>query len=175
MQEALLKDFKADLQASNRFHFNKKGNHQQILMEEEPAEEKISATINSAYPIYSGFTRWKVHWYKTENGKISHGIVYFYDLVGNVYKLPISAWELKFPARWQTIAYDMLNVAKPYPLYCLDRIAISTSIGALVCDSEASVEYIYKDHGWISNYIPITTYTSIEETDWNKINGLKPI
>lgn len=45
----------------------------------------------------------------------------------------------------------------------------------MVCTSEATVENIYKNHGWLSNCIPVTTYSSLIDTDWTKIKGQKPI
>ncbi|MBD5418324.1 MAG: AAA family ATPase [Desulfovibrio sp.] len=177
MQEDFLRDLKSNLKSSDRYHlYHKGGCYQQILMNEVPTDENVVFAINRAYPTRYGFSQGKVYWYRTEDGRTACGIVRFIDSEGNQYKLPLSAWQQTSNIRRSTIVYDTLNVAMPYPLYNLDRVvAFSGSRHAVICATEAYADYMHKEHGWLSNYIPVTAYSTLVGTDWSKINGRTPI
>lgn len=116
-----------------------------------------------------------MYWYKNENGNVSHGVVYFYDSLGHVHKLTISAWQLDFPSAAKVV-YDLLNIAPPYPLYDLDKIVQhSAARYAIIFPSEATVDYIRTDHAWIPKIFPVTTSASIDGADWTKLNGMTPV
>ena len=163
------------LAVSDRFRFNLKANHRQALMGKALANEDVEAIVKMAYPVMYGFSTWRVYWYKTENGNISNGVVYFYDSLGHVHKLTISAWQPDFPSAAKVV-YDLLNIAQPYPLYDLDKI-VQHRVGlyTIIFPSEATVDYIGTDHAWIPKNFPVTTYASIDGTDWTKLRGMTPI
>lgn len=163
------------LAVSDRFRFNLKANHHQVLMGKALANEEVDTIVNMAYPVIYGLSTWTVYWYKTENGNVSHGVVYFYDSLGHVHKLTISAWQPDFPSVAKVV-YDLLNIAPPYPLYALNEIVRHASEPyALVCGCEATVDYIGREHAWTHHWGPVTTYAAIEGTDWSKLKGKTPI
>lgn len=171
----LIQQLDLNITASDRYFFNAKANHHQVFVG-ELNDDEFKAVVENSFPAKLSARSCREYWYRTENGNINFGIIYYYDADDNfVYKLPISAWKRDFPDWRQSIVYDMLSIAKPYPLYCLNRLVAYSAYYVLVCTSEDMVEYIYKYHGWVLKYMHVTTYSSIEGTDWNKINGFIPI
>lgn len=112
----LMQVAKEDLTASDRFYFSQKANHHQIFIN-ELVKEEIESVIGTAYPTIFGFSQYELYWYTTEDGRLTHGTVYYRDTHGNIHKLPISAREPTYPTRRRTRVYDMLNIIKPYPLW----------------------------------------------------------
>lgn len=167
---------KKTMTPSDRFYFHEKAAHVRTLMTNlNEKEEVLKSTIQSAYPVKYNFSQMYTFWYKTEKGGNDFGIVYYRDSGGNIYRLPMSAYtSAKGYPNWSN--YDMINRAGPYPLYGLDWLVHHVSSQyVLICDSEARVEYIRQNHAWIINLIPVTTYITIEDTDWSKLTGKKPI
>lgn len=70
----------------------------------------------------------------------------------------------------------MLNISPPYPLYDLDLLVGNSELPyVLICDSEATVDQIKHEHGWIQRLFPITTYSVMDGTDWSKLRERRPI
>lgn len=172
----ILRAMKLELSASDRFRFHEKAGYKQVLLTDpNKNEDDYTAIINRAYPLLYNFSTWMVYWYKTERGDINFGIVYYFDSKGNVYKLPLSAWVANTDVLERRV-YDTLNIAPPYPPYDLDKLVrYGNSQTVLICDSEEAVEYLKRKHGWIPHCIPVTTYISIEATDWSTLRGKTPI
>lgn len=170
----ILRTMKSELSVSDRFHLHEKAGYRRVLMTNSN-EGDYTAIINSAFPVTYDFPTWRGYWYKTERGDIDFGIVYYYDSKGNVYKLPMSAWVANTDVLERRV-YDTLNIAPPYPPYDLDKLVrYGNSQTVLICDSEEAVEYIKREHGWIPHWFPLTTYISIEGTDWSTLRGRTPI
>lgn len=164
------------LTVSDRFRFNLKANHRQVLMGKALTKDEFDAIVKMAYPVRYNSSSWNVYWYRTESGDINFGIIYFFDSKRNVvHRLPISAWVADSAISTSNI-YDMLNIAPPYPLYDLDMLVrYDEAQYALICDSEATVEHIKRYFAWMLHWWPVTTYTDIERTDWNPLRGKTPI
>ena len=45
----------------------------------------------------------------------------------------------------------------------------------LICPDEYVFEIISNQHGWLKSRTLVTTYSSIEETDWSVLHGLSPV
>lgn len=171
----LLKALSLEITPSDRFSFNAKANHAQVFMGQVDSD-KFKEAMAHAFPAKFNATNGNWYLYMTEDGTINFGIGYFYDNNGKlIYKLPISAWENK--SSWRNkIIYDTLNISGMYPLYELNKLLkYGTSRYAIVCDSEEVVDYISYNHGWVLRDYPITTYCSISNTDWSKLQGMTPV
>lgn len=159
----LMKRIGLKLTGTERYLFNKKACHYQVLIGNP--DEEYKQIIENAYPVLYGYKPSHVYWYRTETSQVNFGIVYYSDSKGNVYKLPISAWAANSAVKPVRV-YDTLNIAPPYPPYDLDKLVrYGNSQTALICDSEATVEYIKREHAWIFHQSPVTAYISVEGTD----------
>lgn len=164
------------LTASDRFRFNSKACHNQIFMNEQ-CKEEYKTMIENTFPANYKAKNCTPFWYRTENGAINFGLIYYYDDNGKfIYKLPISAWEPEYPTRWQAIVYDMLNISGKYPLYNLNKLVCHTQAeSTIICQSEATVEHLVQNYAWLLHRFTVTTYSDIYETDWGTLRGKTPL
>lgn len=137
------------------------------------------------FPFYFGATSYKIYWYKTENGDVTFGVIYYFDDQNNILiKLPISQWDVRptqlphyIPARdrQNSTKFDLLHPAPPYILYNQDIIknTYNDSTTIFIAPNEfyvPGIEYIL--NGRIDQYQIVTTWSggctdTINNTDWN--------
>lgn len=158
----------------DRYLFNRKACHNSVLMTDID-KQHAQQTIKD-FPIDFGFKKFRVHWYSTENGSTAFGIVYFFDDSGMVAKLPISAWQ-RAGNSTGNVVFDLLYPHYNCPLYDLHELSRWRGISkyALICANEWRCETIKKDHAWLPKVLPVTTYSSIEMSDWSSIGSMTPL
>lgn len=154
----------------DRYLFNRKACHNSVLMtdiDKQHAEQTIEG-----FTIDFGFKEFRVYWYSTENGSTAFGIVYFFDDSGMVTKLPISAWQ-----RAGNVVFDLLYPPHNCPLYDLHELSRlrDKSKYVLICENEETYETIKHDHAWLPKVLPVTTYSSVEMSDWSSIRSMTPL
>ena len=150
----------------DRFFYNKKACHTHVLMNDN-AIEKFKDTCKEFFPVQYGYNLYKIFFYKTENSSISFGIVYYKSPDGSFFKLPITAWE-KNTNEYNDIVFDSLHSDAEYPIYDLTKIiSRSEKKFVLICQDEIDLDYIDECHRWILNYVDLTTYTSLENTNFD--------
>lgn len=170
----LLPHMKMKLTSQKRYLFHKKTVHQQILIQNQD-EEKIKQITENSYHSRYGFKFNHIYWYRTENSSISFCVVYLHNESWGIIKFPVTAWVGESCSS-REVVYDMLNIAPPYPLYDLDLLVGDKELPyVLICDSEATVDQIKHEHGWVQRLIPITTYSVMDGTDWSKLRTRIPI
>lgn len=158
----------------DRYLFNRKACHNSVLMtdiDKQHAEQTIEDFL-----IDFGFKTFEVYWYSTENGSTAFGIVYFFNESGMVAKLPISAWQ-RAGNSTGNVVFDLLYPPHNCPLYDLHELSRwrGRSKYVLICANECTCETIKQDHAWISKCLPITTYSSVEISDWASLGSLIPL
>lgn len=158
----------------DRYLFNRKACHNSVLMTDID-KQHAQQTIKD-FPIDFGFKKFRVHWYSTENGSTAFGIVYFFDDSGMVAKLPISAWQ-RAGNSTGNVVFDLLYPHYNCPLYDLHELSRWRGISkyVLICANEWRCETIKKDHAWLPKVLPVTTYSSIEMSDWSSIGSMTPL
>lgn len=150
----------------DRFFYNKKACHTHVLMNDN-AIEKFKDACKKSFPVQYGCKPYKIFFYNTENSSISFGIVYYKAPDGSFFKLPITAWE-KNTNEYNDIVFDSLHSDAEYPIYNLTKIISQPETNiVLICQDEIDLDYIYKYHRWILNRVDLTTYTSIENTNFD--------
>lgn len=170
----IIREIELPLTKEDRCLFNRKACHNSVLMtgiDKQHAQQTIKD-----FSINFGFKQFRVHWYSTENGSTAFGIVYFFNESGMVAKLPISAWQ-RAGNSTGNVVFDLLYPTNKVPLYNLcDIIRFRPSSQyVLICSSEAMCETIKQDHAWISKWLPITTCSSVERSDWASLGSLIPL
>lgn len=158
----------------DRYLFNRKACHNSVLMTDRDKQHAQQAIKD--FPIDFGFKKFRVYWYSTENGSTAFGIVYFFNESGMVAKLPISAWQ-RAGNSTGNVVFDLLYPTNKVPLYNLSDIMRfkPSSQYVLICPSEAMCDTIKQDYALISKLLPITTYSSIEISDWASLGSMIPL
>ena len=162
------------LAQEDRYLFNRKACHNSVLMTDRDKQHAQQAIKD--FPIDFGFKKFRVYWYSTENGSTAFGVVHFFDESGMIAKLPISAWQYAGNSAYN-IVFDLLHPANKIPLYNLNDIVRlrPNSQYVLICSSETMCETIKQGYALISQLLPITTYSSIEISDWASLGSLIPL
>jgi len=172
----IIREIELPLTKEDRYLFNRKACHNSVLMSERD-KQHAQQTIKD-FPIDFGFKKFRVYWYSTENGGTAFGIVYFFDDSGMVAKLPISAWQ-RVGNSAGNVVFDLLHPANKIPLYNLSDIikfrSRSISQYAIICPNEAVCETIRRDHAWILQFYPLTTYSAVEGSDWASLGSMTPL
>ncbi|MGV6995982.1 AAA family ATPase [Desulfovibrio sp. QI0430] len=169
----ILQDIGMILTPKDRYLLNRKACHSYRLMSSRDRQD-AEQTIKNVQ-IDFGFQQSKPYWYYTENGNIAFGIVYFYGDSRYPVKLPISAWQ---PTKnsYGNIVFDLLyppNNCLLYDLHDLKRSHDKKKY-VLVCANEATCETIKQYHAWLPEALSVTTYSSVEMSDWSSIGKMVP-
>lgn len=167
----ILEKMEISLTYKERFHFHEKSCHRFIHKDFDIKLAKESA--QNSFPVKIGYSIDRVFWYKTEKGNIKLGIVYYRNKDNKLVKLPVTAWKNQYH---NIITYDLINIPEEYPLYDLDNLYKRTNCKfAIVCNNEYTVEYIKENHKYFLKYAPITTYTSLSQSDFSSLKGMEVI
>lgn len=137
------------------------------------------------FPFGFGATRHRIYWYRTENGDVTFGVIYYFDDQNKILiKLPISQWEVRpigKPAyihpsnNKNSTKFDLLHPAPPYILYNQDIIKNTYNDDSIIFIAPdefyvPAIESIL--NGRIDQYKIVTTWSggctdTINDTDWN--------
>ena len=170
----ILQSLEMSLTLWDSYVFSQKPCHNNVLMKENYKNEallliekfKNSFKCNSLGP----------YWYLSEDGSIVFGTVYFVNNENYFSKFPISAWENNWNSTGN-ISIDLLHPSRKAPLYGLNEL-VQWSSGekyALICENEWTCEDIKRDHSWLTQIMPVTTYSSYSMSDWSSLRTMKPI
>ena len=164
---------------SERYVFNKKACHERINIDshsfQNTYEDNLKYSIKRCYPAYYGFKYVKYFLYHCENGRFDFAVVYFKNDARMTIKLTMTAWhEKQHPER---VVFDAIHPGKNASLYMLNDIVDRRDLvgTVLICPDEYVFEIISNQHGWLKSRTLVTTYSSIEETDWSVLHGLSPV
>ena len=154
--------------------FSRKACHSYVLMKEKDKNDALC--VIEHFQINLDLKRYGPYWYSAEDGSIVFGTVYFCKEPKKIFKFPISAWIKNFNAYGNSI-FDLIHPNFKVPLYDMHEL-VRWSCGesyALICKNEIMCEYIKKKHAWITIIMPVTTYSSIEMSDWSSLRSMIPI
>ena len=162
------------LTQEDRYLFNQKACHNSVLITDRDKPRAQKAIEN--FSIDFGFKQVRVYWYSTENGSTAFGIVYFLDGPGMIAKLPISAWQ-RADNSDGNVVFDLLYPPHKCPLYDLHELELwrGRAKYALICTNENMCETIKQDHAWIPKNLPVTTYSSVEMSNWASLGPMTPV
>ena len=170
----IIREIELPLTKEDRCLFNRKACHNSVLMTDID-KQHAQQTIKN-FPINFGFKQFRVYWYSTENGSTAFGIVYFFNESGMVAKLPISAWQ-RAGNSTGNVVFDLLYPTNKVPLYNLSDFVRfrSGSQYAIICPNEEVCERIRLYHAWILECYPLTTYSTVEGSDWASLGSMTPL
>lgn len=167
------------LPLSERYIFNKKAYHERANINNDSFkniyEENLKDSITKCYPVYYGFKQAKYFLYHCEDGRFDFAVVYFHHSAGMTIKLTITAWHEN--QHRERVVFDAIHPGKNASLYRLDDIVNRRNLvqTVLICPDEYVFDIISNQHGWLKSRTLVTTYSSIEETDWSVLHGLSPV
>lgn len=170
----ILQRLEISLNLEDRYLFSRKACHSYVLMKEKDKNDALCVIEN--FQINLDLKRYGPYWYSAEDGSIVFGTVYFCKEPKKIFKFPISAWIKNFNAYGNSI-FDLIHPNFKVPLYDMHEL-VRWSCGesyALICKNEIMCEYIKKKHAWITIIMPVTTYSSIEMSDWSSLRSMIPI
>ena len=162
------------LTQEDRYQFNQKACHNYRLMSDSDRQNAEQAIKNFATDFNLRIS--VIYWYSSENGNTAFGIVCLCNNSGNTIKIPISSWKRTgIPSG--KVVFDLLYPPHNCPLYDLHELSRwrCRSKYVLICANECTCETIKQDHAWISKCLPITTYSSVEISDWASLGSLIPL
>ena len=170
----ILQQLGMSLNLEDRYLFSRKNCHNYALMKENDKKDALCVIDNFRRKF--DLELHGLHWYSAENGSIVFGVVYFRDKVRGIIKLPISAWQKNLNITGN-ISFDLIHPTVKIPLYDLhDLVRYSDRTKyVLICAHEDICNYVKLYHAWIPLKMPVTTYSSIEKSDWSSIGSLIPI
>ena len=159
----------------DRYLFSRKACHNNLLMNEND-KNKALHLIKQFMNDFNCSQHSNSYWYSSENGSIVFGTIFFFDEQKNYLAIPISAWEKNWNGTGN-ISIDLLHPSRPVPLYDLHELVqwASGENYALICENAWTCEDIKRDHPWLTQIMPVTTYSSIEMSDWSSLRSMKPI
>ena len=171
----LFQHFGIRLRSKDRYQFSQKACHSNELMSDAD-KTKARQFINASFPVDAGFSMESIHWYSSEDKSTAFGVIYFNKDSKNTVKLPISAWKQN-DSTDRNIVFDLLHPTTSCPIYDLHNIVNfkREMEYALICQNEKTCETIKHYHAWITKLIPVTTYSSVEITDWTPLKSMTPI
>lgn len=136
-------------------------------------QDKYSG-FNSALLLARGYTRASLYWYRTADGKsVSGNVAYAYPESGDgpIVKIPQTLWENEYGHRY----IDALHFVAPYHLYNLGKLTKNPNAPVLICEDEAQVDWLERNHRWLMERCVLTTWSggwscSIAGTDWGLLH-----